>query len=243
MKRGLAAWAIAVTSAFAAPSVAAACDVALALTIDVSGSVDPREYRVQMHGLAEALNNGDVRNSLLTASAKVTVMQWSGANRQKVVVPWGQMQTHADIDALVATLRSAPRAYRHFSTAIGDAVLAAAALHRQIAGQCKRAVIDVSGDGPSNEGVPLTDMRAQLSRSQITVNALAIEKDKSDLSGYFQREVITGPGAFVVTAVDFTDYARAIRRKLLREITAPIVNRRRDGNGGADTGPKVAQSN
>lgn len=242
MKRRLAVLTLAVTTAFATFSVAKACDVALALTIDVSGSVDPREYRVQMDGLAQALNDGDVRNALLTADAQITVMQWSGANRQKVIAPWSSTRTHADIDNLVTTLRSAPRAYRHFSTAIGDAVMAATVQHLQIAGRCKRAVIDVSGDGRSNEGVSLADMRAQLAGTGITVNALAIEKDNSDLSTYFRQEVITGPGAFVVTAVDFRDYARAIRRKLLREIATPIVERRPAPGTDADRRSVVAQN-
>lgn len=229
MKNRVAAFTVAVLSPFLTPSAAVACDVALALTIDVSGSVDPREYRVQMDGLAEALGNGDVRDALIAAEAQISVMQWSGANRQKVVAPWSSTRTHVDIDNLVKTLRTTPRAYRHFSTAIGDAVLAAAVMHVQIAGRCERAVIDVSGDGRSNEGVPLAQMRQQLARTGITVNALAIEKDNSDLSSYFQREVITGPGAFVITAVDFRDYARAIRRKLLREIATPIVRQDTDG--------------
>lgn len=236
-----AAIAFALASSIAAPSVARACDVALALTIDVSGSVDPREFRVQMHGLAQALNDGDVRAALLTAGAQISVMQWSGADRQQVVVPWTTTQIHADIDRLVATLRNAPRAYRHFSTAIGDAVLSAALMHGEIAGKCKRAVIDVSGDGRSNEGVPLTEMRRQLAQTGITVNALAIEKDNSDLSSYFRREVMTGPGAFVVTAADFKDYARAIRRKLLREIATPIVQEIPPNSGDREARSLLAQ--
>lgn len=204
---------------------AAACDVALALTVDVSGSVDPREYRIQMDGLARALNDGDVRDALIAANAQVTVMQWSGANRQRVIAPWSSAGSETQIDDLVQTLRSAPRAYRHFSTAIGDAILAAAVLHVQIAGRCKRAVIDVSGDGRSNEGASLADMRKMLAETEITVNGLAIEKDDGELSEYYRREVILGPGAFVVTAQSFEDYAAAIRRKLLREIAVPIVNR------------------
>lgn len=208
--------------AITAPA-AKACDVALALTMDVSGSIDPLEFRVQMAGLANALNQPDVREALISAQAYVTMMQWSGTNRQRVTVPWTPILTHADIDRLAEAARSAPRAYRHFSTAIGDAVLAAAALHLQIAGRCKRSVIDLSGDGTSNEGIALSDAHNAIAASAITVNGLAIETDEPGLSEYFRREVIGGPGAFVETAIDFNDYERAIRRKLLREITAPLV--------------------
>lgn len=228
-------FAVALGVMLAGATPAVACDVALALTIDVSGSVDPREYRIQMDGLARALDDGDVRNALIAADAQVTVMQWSGASRQKVIAPWTSTGTGAQIDALVRTLRSEPRAYRHFSTAIGDAILAAAVLHMQIAGRCKRAVIDVSGDGRSNEGAPLADMRKMLAETEITVNGLAIEKDDGSLSDYYRSEMITGPGAFVVTADSFEDYAAAIRRKLLREIAVPIVQR-------DDAGATYAQS-
>ena len=215
-----------------------ACDVALALTVDVSGSVDPREYRLQMDGLARALDDGDVREALKSAEAQVAVMQWSGSNRQKVVTPWSSAATDADIDRLVEALKTTPRAYRHFSTAIGDAILAAAVLHVQIAGRCARAVIDVSGDGRSNEGATLADMRRSLAGTAITVNGLAIEKDDTDLSTYYREEMITGPGAFVVAASDFDDYARAIRRKLLREIATPIV----DNGGSSQVTTRVARN-
>lgn len=206
-----------------APGAAAACDVALALTVDVSGSVDPREYRLQMGGLADALTDPTVADALIDAEAQVAVMQWSGASRQSVTVEWTAIRSRADLDRLATTLRMAPRAYRHFSTAIGDAVLAAAALHAEIAGQCERRVIDVSGDGRSNEGADLAQVRAAMIAGGITINGLAIETEKDDLTAYFEDELIGGPGAFVITATDYADYPRAIRRKLLREIAKPIV--------------------
>ncbi|MGB0410060.1 MAG: DUF1194 domain-containing protein [Pikeienuella sp.] len=236
MKRAV-AFASLMAAGLTVATPAAACDVALALTVDVSGSIDPREYRIQMDGLADALDNGDVRDALIAADAMVTIMQWSGAKRQKVTVPWVNTRTQADIDGLIRNLRTAPRAFKHFSTAIGDAILAATLMHTQIAGRCDRSVIDVSGDGRSNEGATLVDTRRALARTEITVNGLAIEKDDSQLSDYFRDEVITGPGSFVVTAKTFDDYARAIRRKLLREIAKPIV--RQDD---ADAAVEVAQN-
>jgi Ca-activated chloride channel family protein len=202
---------------------ASACEVALAMTIDVSGSVDAREFRLQMNGLADALSDPIVAGALIEAQAMVSVMQWSGAGRQKMTLEWTQIKSRADIAPIIQTVRSAPRAYKHFSTAIGDALLAANALHGQVAGVCERKVIDVSGDGPSNEGPDVARIRDQLLRTGVTINGLAIETGSTGITNYYRSNVIGGPGAFVVTADDYTDYARAIRRKLLSEITKPIV--------------------
>lgn len=202
---------------------AAACETALVLAIDVSGSVDPQEFDLQMSGLAAALRDPTVRDALKTADARVSVLQWSGSSRQEIIAGWTRTATDDDIDALAATVEAAPRAFRHYSTAIGEALGTAAGLLGEIAGTCKRQVVDVSGDGESNEGAEVTRMRDALVRGGVTVNGLAIEIGEPGLTGYYRRNVIGGPGAFVLTAKDFEDYPRAIRRKLLRELTDKVV--------------------
>ncbi|MGB0506343.1 MAG: DUF1194 domain-containing protein [Pikeienuella sp.] len=211
---------------------AVGCEVALAMTIDVSGSVDAREFRLQMNGLADALSDPIITDALVEAQAMVSVMQWSGAGRQKVTLDWQQVKTRADVAPIVQFIRSAPRAYKHFSTAIGDAMLKAGALHDQIAGVCERKVIDVSGDGRSNEGPDVTRVRDRLVRTGITINGLAIETGTTGITNYYRSNVIGGPGSFVVTADDYKDYPRAIRRKVLTEVTKPIVRIDKDTNDG-----------
>lgn len=201
---------------------AEACEVALALTIDVSGSVDPREYRLQMDGLAAALRDPTVADALVAAKARIAVMQWTGKSRQSVSVPWTEIASHEDVARVAEQAAAAPRVWRHYSTAIGDALIAAADLHGQISG-CRRRVIDVSGDGESNEGSDVARVRDSLARQGIQINGLAIETSDDGLTAYYRRQVIGGPGAFVLTARDFEDYPRAIRRKLLREVTKPVV--------------------
>ena len=198
-----------------------ACDVALVLTIDVSGSIDPDEYRLQMDGLADALVDPTVADALIEARARLAVVQWSGASRQEVTVPWMQIRSPDDLRTLSATVRSAVRPWRHFSTAIGDALSVAEAL---LEGQaCARRVIDVSGDGASNEGVPPTIVRDRLAANGINVNALAIlGAAEENLVEYYRDQVITGPRAFVYSATGYDDYPRAIRRKLLDEVTDPV---------------------
>ena len=207
---------------FAAP--AAACETALVLAIDVSGSVDPGEYRLQMDGLAAALRDSTVRDAMIAAEARVAVLQWSGSSRQRVMVPWIAMTDETRVEALATQVETAPRAFRHYSTAIGEALRTAAGMLGEIAGDCERQVVDVSGDGENNEGVEVGRMRDALVRGGVTVNGLAIDIGGEGLTAYFHRNVIGGPGAFVLTARDFEDYPRAIRRKLLRELTDKVVD-------------------
>jgi len=200
------------------PLRALACEVALVLAVDVSGSVDTREYDIQMQGLAEALRDGAVSEALVRLEAQVSLVQWTGASRQKVTLPWRGISDFQDVDRLALEISEAPRAWRHFSTAIGEALLISAAQFEAVP-QCTRRVIDLSGDGINNEGVAPDRLRANLTRQGITVNALAIEGAEDDLTAWFFENVIWGPGAFVATANSYAEYPDRIRQKLLRELT------------------------
>lgn len=203
------------------PAQAPACDLALALAVDISGSVDPQEFKVQMQGLADALRDGTVSEALVRAEAAVMLVQWTGTSRQDITIPWTRIQNFADAEALARQIETAPRRWRNFSTAIGDAV--GFILDQwYTAPDCKRKVIDVSGDGASNEGRHPNEMRAALTAMGVTVNALAIEESEADLTAYFWENVIHGEGAFVMTANTFEDYPDRIRRKLIREVIAQV---------------------
>lgn len=210
-----------------APVQAPACDLALALAVDVSGSVDPMEYRIQMQGLANALRDGVVSEALVRAEAAVMLVQWTGTSRQEVTLPWTRIRSFEEADAFAAQVEAAPRRWRNFSTAIGDA-LSFVVSQWDGAPDCARRVIDVSGDGVSNEGRTPAGMRATLTEKGITVNALAIEESESGLTDYFFENLIWGEGAFVVTANTFEDYPDRIRQKLLREVTAQVSSLSRD---------------
>ncbi|OED46310.1 VWA domain-containing protein [Rhodobacteraceae bacterium (ex Bugula neritina AB1)] len=199
------------------PLKAAACDLALVLAVDVSGSVDAQEYRLQMDGLAAGLRDGVVSEALVRARAQVLLLQWSGGSRQEVTLPWTQVQSFADVEALARQVETAPRPWRNFSTAIGEALELALAQFPAVP-ECKRRVVDVSGDGFSNEGIEPQELREALAAADVTVNAIAIEQSEPDLTAYFFENVIRGNGAFVVTAASFEDYPSRIRKKLVREI-------------------------
>lgn len=213
----------ALIAALAAP--AQACQLALVLAVDVSGSVDAREYDIQMSGLAAAMRDGIVIEALTGQEAMVTLIQWTGSSRQRQVLSWREMRNDTDVLAFADAIEEVPRVWRNYSTAIGEALIAAEQALAQVP-QCRRKIIDVSGDGISNEGVAPQSRRPSLSRAGITVNALAIETDETDLTAWFFENLIHGEGAFVMTADGFEDYPEQIKRKLQRETTRQLSDLR-----------------
>ena len=212
------------TAVFLAASLgrASACGLALALAVDVSGSVDSDEYSLQMGGLADALRDPTVAEALARENSYVMLVHWSGTNRQAVSVPWTHVDTVNKAHGLAAEIDGAARSWRNFSTGIGEALEYTVAQFEDVK-SCKRKVIDVSGDGVSNEGIAPGDLRDWLVAQDFAVNGLAIESDVDGLTAYYETQVIAGPGSFALRANDFDDYPRRIRQKLLREITKAIA--------------------
>lgn len=204
----------------AAPAARAECALALILALDVSGSVDPREWDLQRGGLAGAFRTDDLQEAIaaLDGDLAVAVTQWTGASRQDVSIGWTRLTSPADVYAFADALDAMPRRWRHFSTAIGEALIHAVELGRAAPPDCRRKVIDVSGDGESNEGVLPREARRTAAREGWTVNGLAIAGAFPPVDRHYERSVIIGELAFVEIADGFEDYPRAIKRKLLREI-------------------------
>lgn len=196
----------------------AACETALLLAVDVSGSISLDEYRLQMDGLADALEDPRVVAALVDGQNRLALVQWSGSRHQRLALPWAATATPEDVAKVAAEIRAIRRPQLRTVTAIGEAVRFSLAQFPDASG-CERKVIDISGDGAENEGMTLPRARAEAIAAGITINAIAIEVDDGDLrlTDYFQSEVIT-PDGFVITAKGLPDYPRAIRVKLLREI-------------------------
>jgi hypothetical protein len=212
----------------------AACRQALVLGLDVSGSVDGAEYRLQLEGLARALEASEVQAMALAmpqAPIRLAVFEWGGEVQQRLLVDWTELQTPGDMARVAAQLRAAQNRYDDPNTAIGSAILWGAEMLR--AQECWQKTLDISGDGPSNTG-PHPGSLSEASVAGITVNGLVVgpqsrantSKDLSQvtsLQAHYERHVIRGPGAFVETAMDYEDFARAMQRKLQREMAAPQV--------------------
>ena len=199
-------------------SPALACDLALALAVDVSGSVDTSEYSIQMDGLAAGLRDPVVSEALVRADARLMLVQWTGSTRQKVTLPWTRIDSFEALDDFADQVARDPRVWRNFSTAIGEALEMTVARFDEVP-NCNRHLIDISGDGVSNEGVEPGEIHDILRQRGVTVNAIAIEESEPDLTAYFFENVIVGEGAFVVSASGFDDYPERIRKKLLKEVT------------------------
>ena len=188
-----------------------ACEVALALTVDVSGSINEEEYRLQMDGLASALQDSTVEDAILNARATLMLVQWTGGSRQAVSIPWQRMESREDVAAFATKVAQTPRLWNQFSTGIGNAMIFTAAQFGPVA-KCDRMVIDISGDGYSNEGTDPKTIGAQLAAQGFQINGIAIEGDAFELTEYYRHNVIHGEGSFVLTAETYADYPRAIWR-------------------------------
>ncbi|MGI9481819.1 MAG: DUF1194 domain-containing protein [Hyphomicrobiales bacterium] len=213
---------------FWSPAVRATgdCKLALVLAIDVSGSVNWDEYRLQMRGLSEALRAADIAHAIRFPGNKgimATVIQWSGEPHQRQIVPWSYLSTQQSITEFADKIDAAERSYRNFSTAIGNALIYSASQFGHLPRTCARRAIDVSGDGRSNEGINVVEIRNSVAASGITINGLAIKGADKELTDYYRANVIGGPNAFVLSAESFKDYPETIRRKLLREISPPLA--------------------
>lgn len=208
-----------------APALASACALELILAVDVSGSIDSNEFDLQADGLAEAFENPSLIAAIgaLEGGLLVTMTHWSGSTRHRQMTGWHRLTDAGSMAAFAAEARSAGRAWRNFSTAIGEAMIHAAEVSANAPATCKRRVIDVSGDGVSNEGTAPATVSGALAIQGYTINGLVIRGADPDPVAHFRAQVIAGPGAFVEVAADFADYPRAILRKLLREIDQPLI--------------------
>lgn len=200
---------------------AKACETALLLAIDVSGSIDRGEYALQISGLFDALQDPEIAEILLQGQSALAVVQWSGLGRQSLVQPWQRMLSPQALNRFAQTTRSLPRTFSGSDTAVGQAITFAAAQFAAVP-DCTRHVIDISGDGPENAGHTVARARRDAIARHITINAIAIEDmgASSPTSSFYKNWVIT-PKGFVITARGLEDYPRAIRAKLLRELVKP----------------------
>ncbi|HEX9857846.1 MAG TPA: DUF1194 domain-containing protein [Paracoccaceae bacterium] len=206
----------------AAPALAG-CRLALALAIDVSRSVDARDYIIQRDGLVAALTDPAVRDAFLRPADHVAlaVYEWSGRGYQAVVADWTGIHATADLDGVAALIAGHERSPRSLPTALGWALEFGRQLMAE-APDCEAQVLDVSGDGRNNDGMGPQAAYARRDFGGLTVNALAIGEHEADVVHYYRTEVIRGPGAFVEVAPTQADFPPAIRRKLLRELAERV---------------------
>lgn len=213
----------------AAPAGAQDCRLALALGIDVSSSVDAEDYRLQTEGIAAALLAPEVQQAFLAGpgSVALAIYEWSGQRQQALRQDWVMVEGAGDLDQVAATLIGQARSTDQYPTALGMAIEYGARLLTR-GPPCGEAKLDISGDGTNNDGIGPT-LAARDAR--ITINGLPIVRFRRTLERYYSEFVIRGPGAFVETADGYDDFARAIRRKLLREVEPAVISAREPDRG------------
>ncbi len=221
----------------ASPASAEDCRLALVLALDVSNSVDRNENRLQREGLAQALLAPEVVRAFLQADpVALFVFEWASVEYQTEVTPgWQMVRTEDDLAraaAAILTFRERVRAHPQSLGATGlGAALHYAATVLDSGPDCRAHTVDVSGDGENNDG-PLPEVIYESPLfTDVTVNALVIGgaselesgSQEQQLAAWFEAHVLHGPGAFWILANGYDDYERAIRAKLLRELSLPMV--------------------
>jgi len=210
-------------------------DVELVLAVDVSYSMDMDELAVQREGYAQAIVSKEFLQALKAlpnGKISVTYFEWAASNDQKIIIPWRVIDGPETADAVADEILKTPirRASR---TSISGAINFAMPLFENNPYPGLRRVIDISGDGPNNNGVPVTPVRDEAVSKGIIINGLPImvkepsysTMDIENLDWYYEDCVVGGPGSFVVAIKDREKFKEAIRTKLLLEVAGRTLDR------------------
>ncbi|WP_299782980.1 DUF1194 domain-containing protein [uncultured Roseobacter sp.] len=203
-------------------------DVELFLAVDVSRSMSPAELEIQRRGYAEALTSAQVMKAIengLLGRIAITYVEWAGEYSQRVVVPWTLLATPQEAQAIAHRITARFDAGLR-RTSISGALLYAAEDFDDNGFQGLRRVIDVSGDGPNNQGRPVERARDAALADGFIINGLPLMTQDPlseiwgipDLDIYYRHCVIGGPGAFVIPVLAWDQFADAVKRKLVLEI-------------------------
>lgn len=204
-------------------------DVALVLAVDASGSIDAVEFQLQKAGIAEAIAAPEVLSTIRGGRhgrIAVAYVEWGAPGGAETVVDWMLVGDEAEAAAIGAAVLAAPRSLQSYN-AIGDAIDHAVRLFVSCPCRPTRRIIDVSGDNPDNRSrIPAPLARDAAVAARITINALAILQDarlgpggRPWLVEAYERTIIGGFGAFAIAANTRADFARALREKMVLEIS------------------------
>lgn len=203
-------------------------DVELFLAVDVSRSMTPRELEIQRRGYAEALVSDDVIAAIAETGfgqIALTYVEWAGSALHNVVVDWTLIRTREDAVAFAAQL-TAEAANSMRRTSISGAIDYAASAFDGNGFNGLRRVIDISGDGPNNEGRLVTHARDDALAKGIVINGLPLMTREgmgsawhlTDLDVYYRECVIGGTSSFVMPVYQWSDFPQAVRNKLILEL-------------------------
>lgn len=223
-------WAMTTRSFSAAQEV----DTALIVSVDVSNSVDERRYKLQMEGIARALEDPAVIDAILNGpqgGILFSLVTW--ADKPQVSIPWKRIATKEDALELAAVVRKLPQQGGEFTCLAGMLRNLADKVVPQVPLKATRVVIDVSGDGHDNcnPTEPVATLRDELVGYGVIINGLPILEgnDAATLEDWYRKNVMGGNGSFVLPAEGFEDFGRAIRQKFVVEISGVMPAARHAG--------------
>src|SRR5438552_3100315 len=210
-------------------------NVELVIAVDVSYSMDMDELAIQREGYAQAIVWKDFLQALRAgpgSKVAVTYFEWSMSGDERIIIPWRVIDGLESADAVAAEIMKTP-VRRGSSTSISGAINFALQLFDENPYRGSRRVIDISGDGPNNDGAPVTSARDAALEKGIIINGLPImvkepsySIDIENLDLYYEDCVIGGPGAFIMTIKDREKFQEAIRTKLVLEVAGLTPERR-----------------
>jgi hypothetical protein len=231
--RAALALALAVVAMLGAPARAAEpVDLLLVLASDVSRSVDTAKFQLQREGYAAAMQNPRVIEAIRSGPhgrIAICFLEWSGAMSQKVVIDWTIVSDAASARKIADQVLELPRAFAD-RTSISAGIDFAVAQLARAPFTAPRLTIDVSGDGTNNSGRDVAVARDEALAKGITINGLVILSETplpwnpehtnppGGLGEYYKRNVIGGPGAFVMVAENHGSFGAAIVKKMIAEI-------------------------
>lgn len=210
-------------------------DLELILAVDVSGSVDAIEARLQRQGYIAAMTSDTVMKAIKSGPYRriaLAYVEWAGEQYQQTIMPWTLIENLEDAQSFMSKVADSPYVAIRW-TSISAAIDYSRALFEQSPFEGTRRVLDISGDGKNNHGRDLAAARAEAIAAGITINGLPILSSRAgaadspglrgwpsdpDLDVYYQTQVIGGPGAFMVPAESFDTFSEAVKSKLMREI-------------------------
>jgi Protein of unknown function (DUF1194) len=210
-------------AALAIAGEAAQVDLQLVLAVDASGSVSQYRFELQKRGYAAAFRDPRVLNAIrsgISQAIAVTMLQWTGPRLQVRVLPWMVVSDEASANALSSAIQATTRQLNSGGTSISGAIDYSRLILRQSPFTATRRTIDVSGDGRNNAGRPASTARDEAVKDGITINGLPILAVEPDLDTFYFENVIGGPGAVMVPAQNFENFAEAILKKLIIEIAS-----------------------
>jgi hypothetical protein len=211
-----------------APAAPQQVDLKLVLAVDVSGSIDSEEFQLEREGTADAFADPEVLKAIQGGSLgkiAVAMLDFSSPQFDKVIIDWTIIKDKASAMAFAENVRNAPRTpgrRTSVSSALELGSLLLESSEKDIV--ATRRVIDVTGDGPNNDGNSMTEAHDKTIAQGVIVNGLPVMDEMAngyfpELDKYYAGCVTGGRGAFVVVVHSYKDYSAAMRHKLILEIS------------------------